>query len=238
MKIIYIRYKSLLIVVLIVFVILLISSLLFLKMGNRSQETFFNDDVFYKGNVDDNIIAFTCNVDWGNEYIPTMLEIFKKNDIKITFFVTGRWADKNSELLKQIYDNGHEIGNHGYTHRDYDKLSYEQNKSEILRADQVISQTLKYKAKYFAPPSGAYNDSTVRAAKELGYNVIMWSIDTIDWRKDSTKDKIINRVITKPHNSAIVLMHPKEETIKALPTIIQSLTEKGYKIGCVSDIVK
>ncbi len=66
----------------------------------------------------------------------------------------------------------------------------------------------------------------------------MWSIDTIDWRNDSTKEKIIERVISKSHNSAIVLMHPKRETIKALPVIIETLKKEGYKIGRISDIIK
>ncbi len=237
MKIIYIRYKTILIILSII-VALVIGYLLLSNLSIKSKETFFNDDVFYKGNIDTKTIAFTCNVDWGNEYIPKMLEIFNENDIKITFFVTGRWAEKNPDILKLIYNNGHEIGNHGYSHRDYDKLSFEQNKSEILRADKLINQVVNIKPKFFAPPSGAYNDSTVKAAKDLGYNVIMWSIDTIDWRKDSTKDKIINRVISKPHNAAIVLMHPKEETIKALPVIIQTLNDMGYKIGRVSDVIK
>jgi len=68
-------------------------------------------------------IAFTCNVDWGNEEIPLMLEILEKNNLRITFFVTGRWAKNNPELLKEIYNKGHEIGNHGYGHRMHSKLS-------------------------------------------------------------------------------------------------------------------
>lgn len=237
MKIIYIRYKTLFIVISLFLVLLMICALLIVNQKSKSKETFFNDDVFYKGNVDKNKIAFTCNIDWGNEYIPKMLEIFKEYNIKITFFVTGTWAENNSELLNQIFISGHEIGNHGYSHRDYDKLSYEQNKSEILRADQIISKILNYKPIFFAPPSGAYNDNTVRAAKELGYNVIMWSIDTIDWRSDSTKEKIYNRVTSKPHNAAIVLMHPKKETVLALPAIIESLNKMGYEICRVSEII-
>ena len=66
----------------------------------------------------------------------------------------------------------------------------------------------------------------------------MWSIDTIDWREDSTKEKIKNRVIENIHNSAIVLMHPTKETIKALPEIIINILDKGYKIGKISDVVK
>ena len=91
---------------------------------------------------------------------------------------------------------------------------------------------------FFSPPSGAYNENTIKAAKDLNYDIIMWSIDTIDWREDSNKEKIIDRVISKIHNSAIVLMHPTEETVKALPEIILYLFNKGYKIGTINDIVK
>ncbi len=150
----------------------------------------FNLDIYYKGNVDDRIVAFACNVDWGgDEYIPTMLEIFKEKNINITFFVTGKWAAKNPELLIKIYEQGHEIGNHGYRHIDYDKLSYEENKEEIIKAHNTIREIIKSKPKYFAPPSGAYNDNTIKAAKDLNYDIIMWSIDTIDWHKDSNKQK-------------------------------------------------
>lgn len=225
------------IAVIIVLIVLLVSVIALLD--SKAKETFKNvDDVFYKGNADEKVIAFTCNIDWGNEYIPPMLEIFKENNIKITFFVTGRWAEQNEDLLSKIYEHGHEIGNHGYLHRDYSLLSYELNKQEIFKTDQIIRQALNVKSKYFAPPSGAYNEDTVRAARALNYDVIMWSIDTIDWRKDSTCDKIINRVVSKAHNCAIVLMHPKEETIKALPTIIKVLKDQGYKLGKVSDVIK
>lgn len=238
MKIIYIKYKTLFKALILTLFLLFLIIFLMLNFWARAKETFNYDDVYYKGTIDEKIIAFTCNVDWGNEYIPEMLNIFKENNIKITFFVTGRWAEKNPELLKMIYDDGHEIGNHGYLHRDYNKLNYNDNREEIYKADIIITEILGVKPKYFAPPSGAYNSDTVKAAKDLGYKVIMWSIDTIDWRKDSTKDKIISRVLNKHHNSAIVLMHPKEETIKALPVIIQDLKGKGYKIGCISDIIK
>ncbi|WP_352417834.1 polysaccharide deacetylase family protein [Proteiniborus sp.] len=238
MKIVYIRFKTLIITLIALVIILALTILLIFRFSTDSKETFINDDVYYKGTVDEKKIAFACNVDWGNEFIPSMLDVFKENDIKITFFVTGRWSEKNPELLKMIYEDGHEIGNHGHTHRDYNLLNYDDNREEIKKADFIISNILGIKLKYFAPPSGAYNKETIKAANDLGYKVIMWSIDTIDWRKDSTKDKIINRVISKHHNSAIVLMHPKEETVKALPIIIQNLRDRGYTIGSINDIMK
>jgi len=219
------------------FIIFLIAIVIVLCLYNRAEET-FNMDVYYKGNVDDKIIAFACNVDWGNEYIEPLLDILSNNDIKITFFVTGRWAKDNPDLLKKIYIEGHEIGNHGYEHLEYDKLDYEKNKEQILMAHDVIKNVLGIDLNLFAPPAGAYNENTVKAAKDLDYKVIMWSIDTIDWREDSTKDIIVKRVIEKIHNSAIVLMHPTAETVKALPIIISYIFDKGYRIGTISDIVK
>lgn len=229
--------KKKMLILFLLFLIIIFALFGLFVFRNKATET-FNTDVYYKGNVDEKIIAFACNVDWGNENIIPMLDIFSENDINITFFVTGRWAKENPELLKAIFERGHEIGNHGYHHLNYDQLSYERNKEEILKADDVIKSILGIELKYFAPPAGAYNDYTIKACKDLNYDIIMWSIDTIDWREDSTKDKIKNRVIENIHNSAIVLMHPKEETVKALPEIISYIFEKGYKIGGISDILK
>lgn len=235
MRLVIINKKTLLTIL--VVLLLALITLIISAVYNRAEET-FNPDVYYQGNIDEKIIAFACNVDWGNEYIPKMLDIFRNNDIKITYFVTGKWAEKNKDLLQTIYNDKHEIGNHGYNHIDYDKISYEKNKEEIMKTHNIIKEALGIDSKYFAPPSGAYNDNTLKASKDLGYELIMWSIDTIDWRKDSTKEIIVKRVTSKVHNSAIVLMHPTEETVKALPEIIKYLYQNGYKIGTISDVIK
>ncbi|WP_026893797.1 polysaccharide deacetylase family protein [Clostridiisalibacter paucivorans] len=236
MKVFFINYKKVSIIALII-VILLILFMLILNF-QRSSEVFNNkEDVFYKGNIDEKVVAFTCNVDWGEEYLPKMFEIFEENNIHITFFVTGKWAEKNTDLLIKMKELGHEIGSHGYSHKDYGNLNYEENRNEIKKANDIIMEKTGLEPVFFAPPSGSYNDQTVIAAKEFGYKVIMWDVDTIDWRKDSTKEKITSRVMNKVRKGSIVLMHPKEETIKALPTIIKLLMDRGYKIGKVSDII-
>ena len=117
MRILIIKKRNLHILLLVFIIVLIV--LLLISFYNRTEET-FNPDVYYKGNVDDKVMAFACNVDWGNEHIMPMLDILSQHDIKITFFVTGRWANENPELLKAIYDAGHEIGNHGYNHINYD----------------------------------------------------------------------------------------------------------------------
>lgn len=235
MRILIINKKTMYIVIAIVILSVIILSTFLFTSGTKDV---FNPEVFYKGIKNEKTIAFACNIDWGNEYIPKMLDIFSEKGIKITFFPTGKWAEKNPELVKMIYNSGHEIGNHGYNHLDYDKISYERNKEEILKSHVIIKDIIKTEPIYFAPPSGAFNDNTIRAARDLNYKVILWSIDTIDWRKDSTKDIIVGRVKEKLHESAILLMHPTEETVKALPEIIDYLFQNGYKIGTISSVLK
>jgi probable sporulation protein (polysaccharide deacetylase family) len=215
---------------------LLIIAAVFLTISNNSKEVFYQD-IYYKGTNNEKIIAFVCNIDWGNEYIQDMLDIFEKNDIRISFFPTGRWAEKNPELVKTIQKYNHEIGNHGYNHLDYGKLNYDKNYEEISKASKVIEDITGIKPKFFGPPSGSFNENTLKAAKDLDYKVIMWSIDTIDWREDSTKELIVQRVTGKAEESAIVLMHPTANTVKALPDIINFLFQNGYKIGTIGDVI-
>lgn len=227
--------KKVLYLILITLILATVLTIIIFNWGKTRNV--FKEDIFYEGLTDEKIISFACNIDWGEEYIPEMLDIFEKNNIKITFFPTGKWSEKNGELLKEIYKKDHEIGNHGYSHLDYDKLNYDRNFEEIGNAHNIIKDIIGEGPAYFAPPSGAFNDYTLKAAKELGYKVIMWSVDTIDWREDSTKDLIVKRVVDKAHSSAIVLMHPTENTKNALTEIIKELTGMGYKIGNISDVL-
>lgn len=231
----FIISRKMLMIIAIVLVFIIIGGLIF--VFTRNSKEVFKEDIYYKGTRDEKVIAFVCNVDWGNEYIPLMLEIFQKNDIRISFFLTGRWAEKNPELVKTIMSFNHEIGNHGYNHKDYSKLSYEENKQEIKKTADIIADITGKTPKYFGPPSGAFNENTIRAAKDLDNKMILWSIDTIDWREDSTKEIIVKRVNSKAEESAIVLMHPTKNTVESLPEIINYLFQNGYKIGTIGDVI-
>lgn len=234
MRLLILNKKALYLIIIILLLVIVIPVIV---LNIFKTEDVFKEEIYYQGTKDEKVIAFACNVDWGNEYIGEMLKIFKDNNIRITFFPTGKWAENNKELLELIYEEGHEIGNHGYSHLDYNTLSYDRNYEEIEKAHKIIKDIIEEEPKYFAPPSGAYNDYTIEAAKDLNYKVILWSIDTIDWRKDSVKDVIVKRVKDKIHNSAIILMHPTKETNKALPEIIDYLFKKEYKIGTISDVI-
>ena len=189
--------------------------------------------VYYSGNPDKPYISLMVNVYWGNEYLEQMLEIFLENDIQTTFFVGGTWASKNNELLQKLKDAGHEIGNHGFFHKDQDKLDYAQNKSEILNNHNLIKELLGVEMNLFAPPSGAYSSITLDVAESLGYKTIMWSKDTIDWR-DHDASLILKRATTNLNNGDLILMHPTEATVQALSDIIASIKSQGFEIVTVS----
>ena len=189
--------------------------------------------VYYSGNPDKPYISLMVNVYWGNEYLEQMLEIFLENDIQTTFFVGGTWASKNNELLQKIKDAGHEIGNHGFFHKDQDKLDYAQNKSEILNNHNLIKELLGVEMNLFAPPSGAYSSITLDVAESLGYKTIMWSKDTIDWR-DHDASLILKRATTNLSNGDLILMHPTEATVQALSDIIANIKSQDFEIVTVS----
>lgn len=186
----------------------------------------------YKGNSSKNV-SLMVNVYWGTEYLDEMLKIFEDNGAKTTFFVGGMWAAENDEMLKKIYSAGHEIGNHGYFHKDHKKLSAERNKEEINVTHQLVKSIIGIDMTLFAPPSGSFNDTTLTGAKSLGYTTIMWTYDTIDWR-DHDSELIYSRAVKNLSGGNLILMHPTAETVKALPKILKTIKDAGLNIAPVS----
>ncbi len=241
MKIIYIpfkfKFKRDIIINLTIIGIFLFLLIMVNKDGQLDVLNQFTLNPIYKGNENMSQVAFECNVVWGTEYVPQMLDILRDKNVKITFFIGGQWAEENPELLKRMVEEGHEIGNHGYAHKHHAQLSFEENIREIQRTEQIIEEITGVKTVLFAPPYGEFNKTTLQAADALGYKTIMWSIDTIDWRREGT-DIILKRVLKNPHNGAFILMHPTEYTVEALPIMIDELRARGYEVGTISELLK
>lgn len=190
----------------------------------------YESRIIRNGRAGNNLCTFACNVDWGEEIIPDMLKVFEEKNIKVTFFVTGRWAEKNTDLLRQMYAAGHEIQSHGYSHALCSDISSEKVTEEIEKTEKAIIDAISIKPNYFAPAAGDYDDRTVEISEQLGYKMVLWSSDTIDWREGSNASVIVQRIMSKPLDGAIILMHPKPETLKALPDLIEQINAQGYRI--------
>lgn len=201
-----------------------------------SVSTSTNPNVIYQGNTNQNKVSFMINVYWGTEYIEDMLDVLDLYKVKTTFFVGGSWLAKNVEVAQEIYKRGHEIGNHGYNHKDHNKISYQQNYDEIHKTHLLVSANLGIEMNLFAPPSGAYNDTTVEVAMSLKYRTIMWTHDTIDWR-DKDTDLIIKRATKNLSNGDLILMHPTKNTLEALGSILAYAQNNGFEATTVSKVV-
>lgn len=193
-------------------------------------------EAIYQGNSGAKAVAITVNVDWGEEFIPQMLKEFKQQNAQVTFFVTGQWAEKNPELLKEMKQAGHSIQNHGFKHLHFNSLSAEQTQQQIKQAEDVIAQITGEKSSFFAPPYGEKNQQLVNTVAAMDYQYILWSIDTIDWQRPGPQT-IVNRVTNKLHSDAIILMHPTEPTVKALPDMLRQIGEQGYKMLTIDKIL-
>ena len=236
------RLKKIIMWVLVV--VALLSSAIFFMKNKGTKPTF---ELFDQANLpytqgtkkNSGYVALTCNVDlgWETEYVQGILDVLKKEDVKITFNVTGRWAEKNQEMLLKIKSEGHEIGNHGHRHLDYAKLSYEENLEQIKTSKKIIEDIINEETKFFQAPAGSFGEGTMKAANELGYTSIKWDVDTIDWNNRKEPEVIIERVKKKDiKDGSIVLMHPTYATTQCLDDIIQIIRDKGLKPGMLSNI--
>lgn len=164
-------------------------------------------------------VSLMFNVYMGTEEVYKILDVLKEFNAKATFFIGGCWADDNVACLRDIFAAGHELGNHGYFHKDHDKLNFVDNQKEIYTCNRFIELTVGVAPTLFAPPSGAYGNATLSACKALNMKTILWSKDTIDWR-DHNVSKIYSRATKNVQKGDFILMHPTAETAEALDDIL------------------
>lgn len=192
--------------------------------------------IYRRGPETDPVMALMVNVDWGDEYIEPMLDVFRKFGVSATWFPTGRWAKRTPDLARKIADAGHEIGNHGGWHGMPSQMGRDEVRRLILEGEDVLVETTGQKPTIFAPPGGDHNNQTVVVAGELGYKTVLWTIDTVDWQRPAPTT-IIDRVVGRAANGALVLMHPTQPTLEALPIIIDQLLQKGFRLVTVSELL-
>jgi len=230
-------------VIIIALIAVIIILLIIGRINSKKMRVFNENDndgfVIQRGVGGDKVVSFACNVDWGNEYIDSILNMFDKYDVKITFFITGRWADEYPGIAQKIASHGHEIGNCGYYNKSYDNLSYDDAREDMEKSEEVLRELTKYDIKLFSPPSGAYNSNVIKAAINLGYpGIVIASIDTMDWKQNTTTDDVYKNILNKINGGDIILIHPTKSTSDALSHIIGELLIQHYKILPISEMLK
>ena len=194
----------------------------------------------YKIETEKKLAALTFDISWGTKVPGPVMDTLKKYDVKSTFFLSGPWTLKYPEYPERLVQEGHEIASHGNNHIDLDKESREKVRQEISAAHEAIKDVTGVSPTLIRTPNGAWNDMVLSVADELGYKVIQWSADSLDWKKPGV-DAIVKRVLNKVHPGAIILMHASDtclQTPEALPGVIEGLKEQGYTLVTVSELLK
>ena len=135
----------------------------------------------YKVDTDDKKISLSFDVAWGSNNIDDILSILEKHNAKATFFLVGSWVDDNEELVKKIHSKGHEIANHSNTHSNTTVLSEQDIVEEIQLTTDKIQKITNQEVTLYRPPFGEVDNKTMEICKALGYQVIKWDIDSLDW---------------------------------------------------------
>lgn len=191
----------------------------------------------YKVKTEENKVALTMNCAWSADDIDRILETLEKNEVKITFFIVGEWAEKYPEAVKKIYEAGHEIGTHSNTHPHVEQLSAEKNLEEIKLGVEKLQKITGEKTRLYRTPYGEYNDTVINTARENGYYTIQWNIDTLDY-KGLTGDEMWGRIKEKLQKGSIILTHNgTEHTADSLDMLLKNIKTNGYQVTTVSDLI-
>ncbi len=181
-------------------------------------------------------------------YTPHILDILSKEHVPAVFFMIGNNALNNIPIVKRVYNEGFEIGNHTFTHPNIAEISrkralWELNGTRLLLESITGHSTVLFRAPYNADsePETMQELEPVAFAKENKYLTVGESIDPNDWEKGITADSIFNRVVRQESLGSIILLHDaggnREETVKVLPRIIKYFKDKGYTFTTVADLL-
>jgi peptidoglycan/xylan/chitin deacetylase (PgdA/CDA1 family) len=194
-----------------------------------------------------NVVALTFDDGPMEPFTSEILDILDKAKIKATFFLMGKNLEKDSITAKRIQVDGHEIGNHSYTHPIMALLSSADIEKDIKMTESAIFYITGFRTTLFRPPYGRYSPLLFPVTDKLGYKVITWSVDPVNWNNPNPSintDIILKN--TKP--GSIILLHDGSEndpptpfnpadTVSKLPTIIEDLKTRGFCFSTVSQLL-
>lgn len=210
-----------------------------------SQETISNSLVqgkelpIYCVEKDKPQISLSFDAAWGNDDTAKILEVLKKHDVRVTFFMTGGWIEKYPDDVKAIAAAGHDLGNHSENHKQMSQLSAEQCKDELMKPHEKVKKLTGKDMVLFRPPFGDYNDTLIQVCRENKYFPIQWDVDSLDW-KDYDAATIIKKVTEHRHlgNGSIILCHNgAKHTAEALDEMLTTLKMKGYELVPISELI-
>jgi peptidoglycan/xylan/chitin deacetylase (PgdA/CDA1 family) len=189
-------------------------------------------------NVDGPYIAMTFDDGPSGPNTPKLLKLAAEKHIKLTFFLIGENAARYPQLVQEELAEGHEVGNHSYTHPDLAKMSDDAVRAEIQKTQDAIIKASGYRPVLLRPPYGAMTPrQRLWISHEFGVKIILWEVDPLDW-KEPGPDVVASRIIAATRPGSIILSHDiHSQTVAAMPKVFDTLLAKGYKFVTVSELL-
>lgn len=199
-------------------------------------------DVLYVGNPDKKIIYLTFDDCPENGNIPSILDILEQHHAPASFFMTEVYIRKHPDVIRRIVGDGYLVCNHTSNHIRVTRLSFEKFKAELKGVEDAFREvTGKEIAKYFRPPQGAFNETSLSYTEEMGYTTVFWSFRYVDWEVNNqpSEDAAYKTIIKETHPGEIVLLHCQSKTnVCVLDRVMTTWEQQGYTFGSIDDIEK
>lgn len=211
--------------------------------GNASIEELKQYNAWYAQDTDEKIIYLTFDAGYENGNMPAILDALHKHQVHATFFVVGTLIREKPELIREISDAGHTVGNHTMTHPDMSGISTKEAFQKQLEDVEALYKdaTGNEMTKFYRPPQGIYSTDNLQMAKDLGYSTFFWSLAYVDWYQDKqpSKEEAFQKLLGRIHPGAIVLLHSTSSTnAEILDELLTKWKEMGYTFGTLEDLVK
>lgn len=207
-------------------------------MAHGSQFSHAAGITFTRVPVAGNFIAITYDDGPHPQNTPRLLDILAKRNIKATFYVIGRSVDTHPDVLRRTAAEGHEIGNHTYTHRLMTQLSDSEIRNELTRTQTAVSNAAGVSMRTMRPPyGGLLQRQRELVLGEFGYPTILWSVDPLDWKRPGAS-VITSRILANTSAGGIVLAHDLHaQTVDSMPATLDALLRKGFQFVTVSQLI-
>ena len=208
------------------------------------EANFFNKySSYYVGDPNEKVIYLTFDAGYENGTTESILNTLKKHNAKAHFFIVESYIKNNSELVKRMEKEGHLVCNHSKSHPSMATITdFEKFKEEILSVEKTYKEvTGKEMPKYFRPPMGKFSEQSLKYTQDLGYSSVFWSFAYVDWYNDKqpTHEFAKDKIYTRTHPGAIVLLHPNSKTnTEILDEVITHWEEEGYKLETLDYLTK
>ncbi|MFT0803820.1 polysaccharide deacetylase family sporulation protein PdaB [Bacillus swezeyi] len=194
----------------------------------------------YRGDADSDEVSLTFNISWGDQKAMPILNTLKANGIKdATFFLSASWAERHPDVVERIQKDGHQIGSMGYAYKNYSQMKKSEIKKDLVKAQNSFQKLGIDDLTLLRPPTGQFNKDVLDVAKQYGYTIVHYSINSDDWTNPGVQ-KIVQNVNETVNAGDIVLFHASDsakQTKEALPEIVHHLRSKGLKNVTVSELI-